>query len=63
MIFKVIFLLIFSFLYVNANILNQSQTENIEKIIKAFQKNNIEYPIPSIKNQEELKKRYDRKFL
>ncbi|MCG3678332.1 hypothetical protein L5F07_03575 [Aliarcobacter butzleri] len=75
-IFRILFLLIFSFLFANSNELKQSQTENIQKIIKAFQENNIEYisnnvikyplkrqyPIPSIKNQEELKKRFSEVF-
>ncbi|MFX4235680.1 hypothetical protein ACOL3F_07015 [Aliarcobacter butzleri] len=75
-IFRILFLLIFSFLFANSNELKQSQTENIQKIIKAFQENDIEYisnnvikyplkrqyPIPSIKNQEELKKRFSEVF-
>ncbi|MCG3701925.1 hypothetical protein L5F41_07470 [Aliarcobacter butzleri] len=75
-IFRILFLLIFSVLFANSNELKQSQTENIQKIIKAFQENNIEYisnnlveyplkrqyPIPSIKNQEELKKRFSEVF-
>ncbi|MCT7593875.1 hypothetical protein [Aliarcobacter butzleri] len=75
-IFRILFLLIFSFLFANSNELNPSQTENIQKIIKAFQENDIEYisnnvikyplkrqyPIPSIKNQEELKKRFSEVF-
>ena len=75
-IFRILFLLIFSFLFANSNELKQSQTDNIQKIIKAFQENNIEYisnnvikyplkrqyPIPSIKNQEELKKRFSEVF-
>ncbi|WP_419677491.1 hypothetical protein ACN2EN_06865 [Aliarcobacter lanthieri] len=72
MIFKIIFLVIFSFLFGNSDELKVSQIENIQKTIKAFQENDIEYisnnlikyplkrqyPIPSIKNQEELKKRF-----
>ncbi|MCT7549152.1 hypothetical protein [Aliarcobacter butzleri] len=75
-IFRILFLLIFSFLFANSNELKPSQTENIQKIIKAFQENDIEYisnnvikyplkrqyPIPSIKNQEELKKRFSEVF-
>ncbi|WP_323592981.1 hypothetical protein [Aliarcobacter butzleri] len=75
-IFRILFLLIFSFLFANGNELKPSQTENIQKIIKAFQENDIEYisnnvikyplkrqyPIPSIKNQEELKKRFSEVF-
>lgn len=76
MIFKIIFLVIFSFLFGNSDELKVSQIENIQKTIKAFQENDIEYisnnlikyplkrqyPIPSIKNQEELKKRFSEVF-
>lgn len=76
MVFRIFFLLIFSFLFANSNVLNQFQTNNIEKIIKTFQENDIEYicnnlikyplkreyPIPRIKNKEELKKRFNEVF-
>lgn len=76
MIFRIFFLLIFSFLFGNSNELNQSQIENIQKIIKAFQENDIEYisnnlieypltrqyPIPNIKNQESFKQKFNEIF-
>ncbi|MFW0702012.1 hypothetical protein ACN09M_03205 [Aliarcobacter butzleri] len=74
-IFRILFLLIFSFLFANSNEFTKDDAD-IEKIIKAFQENDIEYisnnvikyplkrqyPIPSIKNQEELKKRFSEVF-
>ncbi|MCG3693012.1 hypothetical protein [Aliarcobacter butzleri] len=70
-IFRILFLLIFSFLFANGNEFTKDDAD-IEKLIKAFQENDIEYisnraiaypfkreyPIPSIKNQEEFKKRF-----
>ncbi|MPL66328.1 hypothetical protein SDC9_11998 [bioreactor metagenome] len=70
-IFRILFLLIFSFLFANSNEFTKDDAD-IEKLIKAFQENDIEYisnraiaypfkreyPIPSIKNQEEFKKRF-----
>lgn len=75
MIFRILFLIIFSFLFANSNEFTKDDAD-IEKIIKAFQENDIEYisnnvikyplkrqyPIPSIKNQEELKKRFSEVF-
>ncbi|MCR8709885.1 hypothetical protein [Aliarcobacter butzleri] len=75
-IFRILFLLIFSFLFANSNELKQSQTDNIQKIIKAFQENNIEYisnnlveypltrqyPIPNIKDKENFKQRFNEIF-
>lgn len=76
MIFRYVFIFIFTFLFAFSRDLNIQEINNIEKIINSFKNNDIDYisenlisfpldrayPIPSIKNKDELKKRFNEVF-
>lgn len=70
----IVILLIFNLTFAQ-NDLNKSEIENIQKLIKLFQTKNIvgiskivhyplerEYPIPSVKNEADFKKRFSQIF-